>query len=345
MSAASANKKKTGSKNRRDAHGVYERRSQRGKVHFSNEADARSKRKGGKRAGSEPGGLNKRGIMRGSSQKTHSTSKGAAGFERNSSVLKYKEELIGEINENMTDIKTLIIGRNPVIEALRNNREIEKIYMAAGAEGSVVKIRAKAKDAGVPVDTVPRIVLDKMTNNGKHQGVIAEVSKYSYSSVEDMLCEAARRGEEPFIVILDGINDPHNLGAVIRTAECAGAHGIIIPKRNACGLTAAVAKTSAGALETMPVARVANIAGAIEKLRDKGIWVFAVDMDGTAYYKKDLSGPVAIVIGSEGKGIGRLVKERCDLCVSIPMSGRVGSLNASNAAAIVMYEIRRTRDL
>lgn len=240
---------------------------------------------------------------------------------------------------------TLILGRNPVMEALRSGREIEKIYMAAGAEGSVVKIRALARDCGAVVDTVPRIVLDKMAPGEKHQGVIAEIPAYSYSSVEAILSAAEASGEDPLLVLLDEINDPHNLGAIIRTAECAGAHGVIIPKRNACGLTGTVAKTAAGALEKMPVARVTNLTRTIESLQARGIWATALDMDGTVYYEEEdrLRGPMMIVVGNEGKGLSRLVKETCDRVVSIPMQGSINSLNASNAAAVILYAIRRSR--
>jgi len=233
-----------------------------------------------------------------------------------------------------------------VIEAVKSGREIEKIYMAAGAEGSVVKIRAMAKDAGIVVDTVPRVVLDRMAPGEKHQGVAAEISAYSYSTVEEIMNRAADSDEPPFIMVLDEISDPHNLGAIIRTAECANAHGVIIPKRNACGLTSTVAKTSAGALERMPVARVTNISRTIEELQAQGVWVAAVDMDGKSYYETEgvMKGAIALVIGNEGKGISRLVKEKCDLTISIPMKGSINSLNASNAAAIMMYAVRRSRD-
>ena len=248
--------------------------------------------------------------------------------------------------EQSAPAANLIAGRNPVIEAIKSGREIEKIYMAAGAEGSVVKIRAMAKDAGIVVDTVPRVVLDRMAPGEKHQGVAAEISAYSYSTFEDIMERAADSDEPPFIMVLDEISDPHNLGAIIRTAECANAHGVIIPKRNACGLTSTVAKTSAGALERMPVARVTNISRTIEELQAQGVWVAAVDMDGKSFYETEgvMKGAIALVIGNEGKGISRLVKEKCDLTISIPMKGSINSLNASNAAAIMMYAVRRSRD-
>ena len=238
----------------------------------------------------------------------------------------------------------LIIGRNPVTEALKSGRAIDKI-MVSGEEGSVKVIVAKARERGIPVMKAERSALDRLAGGQPHQGVAAYVSSYSYSTVEDILGAAAKKGEDPFIIILDGIEDPHNLGAVIRTADCAGAHGVIIPKRYSAGLTDTVAKASAGAIEYVPVARVANIAQTIDTLKEKGIWVYACDMDGELYTRQDMKGKLALVIGSEGFGISRLVKEKCDFTVSIPMRGHVNSLNASNAACAVMYEVRRQRDL
>ena len=251
-----------------------------------------------------------------------------------------------EIGQNELEVTPtdFIFGRNPVTEALRSGRDIEKIYIASGSEGSISKIVALARDSGTPFEVVPRAHLDRLAQGEKHQGVAAQVSAYRYFELDDILLKAQESEEAPFIVILDGINDPHNLGAIMRTAECVGAHGIVIPRRRACGLTATVAKSSAGAIERIPVVRVPNIARAIEFLQKKGVWVAAVDMDGDTYYKQDLKGAIAIVIGSEGSGISRLVKEKCDFCVSIPMRGNINSLNASNAAAVVMYGIRRERD-
>ena len=243
------------------------------------------------------------------------------------------------------DEKEYLIGRNPVIEALKEGAEIEKIYIARGGTGSVDKIKALARDNGVRYDFIDRTLLDKMAHGEKHQGVIAEVSAYEYADMDDIFVRAESSGEAPFVIILDEIEDPHNLGAIIRTAECAGAHGVIIPKRRACGLTSAAAKAAAGALATMPVVRVTNITNAIEELKGKGLWIAACDMDGDTYYEADLSGAIGIVIGNEGKGISRLVKEHCDFTVSIPLMGKINSLNASNAAAIIMYEVRRRRTL
>lgn len=237
----------------------------------------------------------------------------------------------------------LLIGRNPVIEALKAGREMEHIYIARGSEGSIKQIRGMARDAGVPVDMYDREIINDMAPGEKHQGVVAVVSEYKYAEMEDVFARATETGEDPFVIILDEISDPHNLGAVIRTAECAGAHGVIIPKRRACGLTSTVVKSSAGAVETMPVVRVTNLVRAIEDLKDKGLWIAACDMDGQTYSDTDLEGPIAIVIGNEGAGISRLVKEKCDFVVSIPVQGKIDSLNASNAAAVIMYEVRRRR--
>lgn len=238
----------------------------------------------------------------------------------------------------------LIIGRNPVNEALKAGREIDRILVSS-EEGSMKVLIAKAKERGIPVMKSERQALDRISQGQPHQGVAAYVSSYSYASVEDILEKAADKGEDPFIIVLDGIEDPHNLGAIIRTADCAGAHGIIIPKRHSAGLTDTVAKASAGAIEYVPVAKVSNIAQTLESLKEKGIWVYACDMDGENYTDQNMKGGLALVIGSEGFGISRLVKEKCDFTVSIPMRGHVNSLNASNAACCVMYEVRRQRDL
>lgn len=237
----------------------------------------------------------------------------------------------------------VVAGRNPVTEALNGSREVERVFIADGAEGSVSKIVAIAREQGVIVDFVPKERIDAMAPGIKHQGVAAKVSEYKYAEMEDIFSGAGASGEDPFIVVLDEIEDPHNLGAIIRTAECAGAHGIIIPKRRSASLTQTVAMSAAGAVENMPVVQVTNLARAIDELKGRGIWVAAADMDGDIYYEADLHGPIAIVIGNEGKGVGRLVKEKCDFVLSIPMYGSINSLNASNAAAILMYGIRRAR--
>ena len=239
--------------------------------------------------------------------------------------------------------ENIIVGRNPVTEALRSGREIDKL-MVSSEEGSMKKILALAKERRIPVMKVEKSAIDRIAEGKVHQSVAAYVSAYAYAELEDIFRVAEERGEDPFIIILDNLEDPHNLGAIMRTAECAGAHGIIIPKRRACGLTEVVAKASAGAIEYMPCVKVTNIAQAIEELKERGIWVAACDMGGTEYYKADLKGKLAVVIGSEGFGISRLVKEKCDFVVSMPMVGRITSLNASNAAAVIIYEVRKQRD-
>lgn len=254
---------------------------------------------------------------------------------------------MAESYENTVNVGTdgleVIAGRNPVTEALNGERDVERIFIADGAEGSVSKIVAIAREQGVIVDFVPKEKIDAMAPGTKHQGVVAKVSEYSYAEMDDVFAAAETAGEDPFIIILDEVTDPHNLGAIIRTAECAGAHGVIIPKRRAASLTQTVALSAAGAVETMPVVQVTNLARTIEELKERGVWVGAADMDGDTYYEANLTGPIAIVIGNEGKGVGRLVKEKCDFVLSIPMYGKINSLNASNAAAVLMYGIRRAR--
>ncbi|MCI9475807.1 MAG: 23S rRNA (guanosine(2251)-2'-O)-methyltransferase RlmB [Emergencia sp.] len=237
-----------------------------------------------------------------------------------------------------------ILGRNPVIEALRNDREMEKILVGKGAEGSIAKIIAMAKEKAIPIYQSDKQTLDRIASGAPHQGVIAYASAYHYSEMEDIYAKAEVAGEQPLIVILDNLEDPHNLGAIMRSAECAGAHGVIIPKRRSCGLTETVAKSSAGAVEYMPCVKVANIGQAIDALKEDGFWIAACDMDGVTYYQQDLTGKLAIVIGSEGAGISPLVKKKCDFTVSMPMVGNITSLNASNAAAVLLYEVRRQRD-
>lgn len=237
-----------------------------------------------------------------------------------------------------------IIGRNAVLEALKSDREIEKLVVAKGGEGSIKKIVGMAKDKKIPVHYSEKSALDRIAGGKNHQGVAAQVSQYRYCRIEDILDRARERGEDPFVLVLDGLEDPHNLGAIMRTAECCGVHGIVIPKRRSVGITETVAKASAGAVEYMLCAKVPNIAQAVEQLKQEGVWVAACDMDGVQYTKQDLTGSLAVVIGSEGSGISRLVREKCDFTVSIPMKGNISSLNASNAAAILMYEVIRQRD-
>ena len=239
----------------------------------------------------------------------------------------------------------LIEGRNAVIEALRTEASIDKIFIQKGeVDKTLGHIASKARAAGIVVVEADRRKLDGMSRTHAHQGVIALAAVREYVSVDDILADAAAKNESPLIVVCDEISDPHNLGAIIRTAECAGAHGVVIPKRRSAGLTAVVAKTSAGAVSYMPVARVANIPSLLKDLKKQGIWVFGTAAEGTTrLYDADLKGPAAIVIGSEGDGMSRLVAENCDFLVSIPMRGRISSLNASAAAAILLYEAVRQR--
>ena len=236
-------------------------------------------------------------------------------------------------------------GRNALQEALRSGRTIDKVFIADGdTDRGLQRLAAEAKDAGAVVVSVDRRKLDAMSFTHAHQGVIALAAAHAYFTVDDILEEAASRGEAPLIVICDELSDPHNLGAVIRTAECAGAHGVVIPKRRSAGLTAIVAKTSAGAVSHIPVARVPNLTALMKELQKRGVWIFGAEMNGTtSLYEADLKGPAAIVIGSEGSGMSRLVAETCDFTVSIPMKGKINSLNASAAAAILLYEAVRQR--
>ena len=238
----------------------------------------------------------------------------------------------------------IIEGRNAVMEALRAGRTIDKIFIAKGdVDKTLGHIASKARSAGIVVTEADRRKLDAMSQTHAHQGVIALCAVKEYSTIEDRLAVAAERGEAPFLVLCDEISDPHNLGAIIRTANLAGAHGVIVPKNRAAGLTAVVAKTSAGALNFTPVARVTNLAKTIEELKKEGIWFVCADMGGTTMYDLNLKGPIGLVIGNEGEGVGRLVKEKCDMVASIPMKGDIDSLNASVAAGVLAYEIVRQR--
>lgn len=239
----------------------------------------------------------------------------------------------------------IIEGRNAVIEALRSGETIDKIYLAKGeTDKTLGHIASRAREKGIVVVVADRRKLDGMSRTHAHQGVIALAAMREYVSVQSLLDAAAEKGEAPLLVVCDEISDPHNLGAILRTAECAGAHGVIIPKRRSAGLTAIVGKTSAGAVSYMPVARVSNLPATLEELKKKGVWVYGTAAEGTtSLYDADLKGPAAIVIGSEGSGMGRLVREKCDFLVSIPMKGHISSLNASAAAAILLYEAVRRR--
>ncbi len=235
-------------------------------------------------------------------------------------------------------------GRNAVLEAFRSGKTIDRLFIQDGSQdGPIKSILREAKKADTIVTFVKKERLDQLSPNGKHQGVIAYCAAYEYAEVDDILNAAKEKGEDPFIILLDNIEDPHNLGAMIRTAHQAGAHGIIIPKRRAVGLTATVAKTSAGAINYLPVAKVTNLSNTIEELKEKGLWFVCADMDGDLMYKMNLKGPIGLVIGSEGEGVGRLVKEKCDFVAKIPMFGKVDSLNASVAMGILAYEIVRQR--
>ncbi len=254
------------------------------------------------------------------------------------------EELAAEFTDAPMDDEHMLVGRNPIREALKAGRPMEKLLVAdgdlSGAGREIIKL---AKNAGVVVQVVDRSRLDQIYP--AHQGMLAYVAAVPYTPLEDMLAAAKDRGEEPFIVVLDGITDPHNLGAIIRSAECAGAHGVVIPERRAAGLSPAAAKAAAGALNHMPVARVKNLNRALEELKEAGLWVTGAAMDGENAWSADLTGPIALVIGSEGDGISRLTLEKCDRVVSVPIKGHIDSLNASVAAGVLMYEILRQRGL
>ncbi len=249
-----------------------------------------------------------------------------------------KSRPVQDVNEE----NNLLEGRNAVMELLRAGQDCDKIFVAQGAR--VGDIIALAKDCGVPVVTCDRRKLDSMSTTGNHQGVIAQAAAHAYASLDDLFANAEAKGEAPLFVLCDSIADPHNLGAIIRSAETAGAHGVIIPKRRAVGLTAVAARASAGALAHMPVHKAVNLPALIDTLKARGVWVFGAEADGTVgLYDADFAGATAIVIGSEGEGISRLVREKCDFIVSIPMRGQVNSLNASNAAAVLLFEAVRRR--
>lgn len=243
-----------------------------------------------------------------------------------------------EIRENKIE------GRNAVIEAFRSGRAVDKVFVLNGCQdGPIRTIVREAKKHDTVINFVEKERLDKMSDTGKHQGVIAFAASYEYAEVEDILAKAREKGDPPLILLLDGIEDPHNLGAIIRTANLAGAHGVIIPKRRAVGLTATVAKASAGAINYTPVAKVTNLGQTIDELKEKGLWFVCADMGGTSMYDLDLKGPIGVVIGNEGEGVSRLVREKCDFIASIPMKGDIDSLNASVAAGVLAFEIVRQR--
>ena len=240
----------------------------------------------------------------------------------------------------------VISGRNAVKELLASGRDIEKIYVQSGErEGSVNLLIGMAAERKIRIVDADRRKLDELTFGARHQGVVAIAAERNYSTVDDIFAYAEERGEKPFVVVLDGVEDPHNLGAVIRSAECCGVHGVIIPKRRAVGLTTTAVKASAGAAEYMRVAKVTNIAATLDELKERGLWVFAADMGGDSYYDTDMTCAAAVVMGSEGFGISRLVKEKCDITVSIPLYGNVNSMNVSCAAAVILAEVARQRNL
>ena len=263
---------------------------------------------------------------------------------RNFKNEKYRERISQKPGEEMTLPDSVISGRNAVRELLSSGRDVDKIYIQRGErEGSIKVLIAKARERNIPVIEAERSKLDSMSMGSAHQGIVALAAEQNYSTVDEILDFASSKGEDPFIVILDGVEDPHNLGAIIRSAECSGVHGVIIPKRRAVGLTSVVRKSSAGALEHMRVARVTNLASTVDELKERGLWIYGADMGGNDYYDTDFSGNVCIVLGSEGFGISRLVREKCDFITSIPLYGNVNSMNVSCAAAVILTEVARQR--
>lgn len=239
---------------------------------------------------------------------------------------------------------TTVAGRNAVRELLNSGRDIDKIFVAKGdREGSIVQLIAEATARQIPVLECERKKLDLLAGEVRHQGIVAMAAERNYSTIDEMIAVAEARGEAPFLCIADGVEDPHNLGAILRSAECAGVHGVLIPKRRSAGLSATVAKSSAGAIEHIRIAKVSNLNAAVEDLKKRGFWIYAADMDGTPYYETDMTGRMAVVLGSEGFGISRLLKENCDFTLSIPMYGSVNSLNVSNAASILFFEAAKQR--
>lgn len=274
-------------------------------------------------------------------QKTNMTQK--TGKTQKTKMTQNKEFIPEEQSCGATN-GNLIFGRNSVIEALEASRKLEKVLVLDGGTGSLRKIIGMAKDSGVRVEFVDRKTLDRLSGGANHQGVIAKGQVFEYSNV-DSICEAAAtNGEDPFILILDGIEDPHNLGAILRTGECAGVHGVIIPERRAASVDSVAMKVAAGAAEYVKVARVKNLSRTLDELKNKGVWIVGLDMNGELYYEQNLKGPIALVVGNEGKGISRLIKEKCDYMISVPLKGKVSSLNASNAVAVAAYATLRQRE-
>ena len=281
-------------------------------------------------------------------QKNRSEGRGENNARRRPAPQKGQERRVPdkrrEMKAELPDDSSRIEGRNAVREALRAGSTIDRLYVQEGlSDSSVSAIIKEAQNRNIQLRFVKKDRLDEMSETGAHQGVIAQISAYEYGTVEDMLAAAQEKGEAPFLILLDGIEDPHNLGAILRTANLAGAHGVIIPKDRAVGLTAVAAKTSAGAVSYTPVARVTNLTRTIRELKEKGIWFVFADMDGEVMYRQNLTGPIGLVIGNEGDGVSRLVREACDFVTKIPMQGDIDSLNASVAAGILAFEIVRQR--
>ena len=248
------------------------------------------------------------------------------------------------MEEKQTPENDIIAGRNAVLETLRSGRPVDSVFLSPGEKGgSLSVIAAMCRERGIPVKQASAEKLSFKCGHVNHQGVVAVIAAESYVTVDELLQRAEEKGEPPFLILCDGLEDPHNLGAVIRTAEAAGAHGIIVPKRHSVGLTAAVAKASAGAVAYLPVARVSNLAQTIDRLKERGVWIYGADMEGSSWCGADLTGSIGLVVGSEGFGISRLIREKCDFLLSLPMKGRINSLNASVAAGILMYEAARQR--
>ena len=244
------------------------------------------------------------------------------------------------------EVVDFVFGRHAVVEALQTPDRVNRVFIQEGTSGrDAAKVIELAREKGIQVQTVPKTKIEDLVGNAVHQGLVASIAAYEYADLEDVFKKAEEKGEDPFIVILDGVEDPHNLGSILRTADATGVHGIIIPKRRSASLTATVAKASTGAIEHVPVVRVTNLTQTIEQLKARGVWVFGTDMNGTDYRKWNTSGPLAIVMGNEGKGVSRIVKESVDEMVTIPMVGHVQSLNASVASALMMYEVFRNRSL
>ena len=249
-------------------------------------------------------------------------------------------------HEGVQEVVDFVFGRHAVVEALQTPDRVNRVFIQEGTSGrDAAKVIDLAREKGIQVQTVPKTKIEDLVGNAVHQGLVASIAAYEYADLEDVFKKAEEKGEDPFILILDGVEDPHNLGSILRTADATGVHGIIIPKRRSASLTATVAKASTGAIEHVPVVRVTNLTQTIEQLKARGVWVFGTDMNGTDYRKWNTSGPLAIVMGNEGKGVSRIVKESVDEMVTIPMVGHVQSLNASVASALMMYEVFRNRSL